>query len=89
MQKCVSKELLDCLCLTKETRDEVLKELEPSLEKDDLVSIVEDDKQVVVYYFGWYKSHYFYNHWYVRNYDCEWECYTDEEFKEKFQLIEE
>ena len=90
MQLCISKEKLSCLHLTKETRDKVLKELEPRLGEDDLVSVVEDnDKEVVVYHFGWHKSYYFYNHWYVRNYDYEWECYTDEEFKEKFQLVEE
>lgn len=90
MKTCISKERLNCIYLTKETRDEVLKELEPRLGKDDLVSIVEDnDREVVVYHFGWHKTHYRYNNWYVKNYDGEWERYTDEEFKEQFELIEE
>ena len=90
MLECTSKERLKCFYLTKETRDKVLKELECRLGEDDLVSIIEDnDKEVVVCHFGWYKSHYFYNHWYVENYDCEWERYTYNEFREKFELVEE
>ncbi len=90
MQKCISKEHLDCLHLTKETRDEVLKELEPRLGEDDYVNIVEDnDKEVIVYHFGWHKAHYYYNSWYVRNYDYEYERYTEQEFEEHFQLLVE
>lgn len=90
MHLCISKEQLNCLHLTKETRDEVLKELEPHLGEDELVSIVEDnDREVVVYHFGWYKAHYYYNHWYVKNYDYKYESYTEQEFEEQFQLVEE
>ncbi len=89
-QTCILKEHLNCLYLTKENRDKVLKSLKPRLGEYDDVKIIEDNnKQVVVQHEGWRKEYYFYNHWYVRNYDCVWECYTDEEFKENFQLVEE
>lgn len=34
-------------------------------------------------------EHYFYNRWYVLGLeDYTWNCYTDEEFKEEFELVE-
>lgn len=90
IQKCVSKEYIDCIHLTKGSRDEVLKILEPRLGEDDYISIIEDnDKEVVVYHFGWHRAHYYYNHWYVKNYDGQYERYTEQEFKEQFWLVEE
>lgn len=88
MQKCISKEQLDCIYLTKESRDEVLKILEPDIGENEYVSIIEDnDREIVVYHFGLYKIHYFYNHWYVRKGYYEFTRYTDKEFKDMFELV--
>ena len=90
MKLCISKEQLNCLHLTKETRDEVLKELEPRLGRDDCMSVITDnDRELIVRCHGWSTSYYHYNNWYVKNYDGDWERYTDEEFKEQFELVEE
>lgn len=89
MSTCISKEQINCFYLTKETRDEVLKKLEPHIFNDNVKIIEDNDRRVVVCREGWYKTYYFYNHWYVRNYDCEWERYTNKEFRENFQLVEE
>lgn len=89
MQKCISKEHLDCVYLTKESRDEVLKILEPLLGKDDYVSIVEEDDKVVVFHFKWrHKAHYYYNHWYVRVDGDEFYPFTEDEFRNMFELVE-
>ena len=90
MKKCVSKERLDCFHLTKETRDEFLKAFEPNLGNDKHISIIEEsDREIVIYYLGMFTLHYLYNHWYVINYEDEYECYTEEEFKDRFELVED
>ena len=88
MQKCVSKKQLDCIYLTKESKDETLKILEPRLSKEKYVDIVEDDDREVVihYHYGWDSIRYFYNHWYVKENGYEFNCYTNEEFKNMFEI---
>jgi hypothetical protein len=91
MQKCISKELLDCLHLTKETRDEFLKEFESHLGEDDRVLIDDNEKEIVVRHagnIGYFDHYYFYNHWYVRDReDYTFLYYSDDEFNEMFELI--
>lgn len=89
MQICISKEPIKCLYLTKETRDKVLRELDLSIWNDSASIIEDNNKWVTVCYNGHYKVYYYYNHWYVRNHDYKWVRYTDEEFNELFQLVED
>lgn len=94
MVECVSREKLKCIFLTKETRDEFLKEVEPRLfEGNDCISIKTDnDRELVVLHLGLYTSYYYYNHWYVYEYhDYElpsWTRYTEEDFKKYYSLVD-
>lgn len=62
--------------------------------KDRLFALAYDparsnDRHCIVEHLGWYRSYYFYNRWYVLGLeDYTWSCYTDEEFKEEFELVE-
>ena len=53
--------------------------------------IEEDNDRYFAYKHLGMKMYYSYNHWYVKNIDeyYTWSCYTDEEFKEEFKLVEE
>ena len=71
--KCVSKEQFDCMQLTKKNLTEFLRMVEPYL--DSKYVFIQDD--------------YFYNHWYVSDWnEGTWSDYTDEEFRENFELLE-
>lgn len=49
----------------------------------------DNDRHCIVEHLGWYRTYYFYNRWYVLGLeDYTWNCYTDEEFKEEFELVE-
>jgi hypothetical protein len=93
MQKCIYKGSLDCWHLTKETKDEFLREFEPWLGEDNNILIEEDDEVggIGVYRDGWFHHYYFYNHWYVKNLDgyYTYTCYSDDEFNELFELKNE
>ena len=85
--KCVSKKQFDCMYLTKQNRDEFLKKFEPDI---DTVwkSIKEDNDKYFIVDATLYKTVCYYNNWYIPSvyYTCE--RYTDEEFKEQFELVE-
>lgn len=87
--KCVKKEQFECIQLTNQNRDEVLKILNPRFEKEQ-IPIEEDNDKYCTIRLGGCKMYYFYNHWYVKYVDdyYTWSCYTDEEFKEEFELVE-
>lgn len=89
MKQCISKERIDCLYFTKETKDEDLKILEPNLETKDYVIINESKKGVIIDYPGFYKVFYIYNSWYVRDDILRFTHYTDEEFKKEFELVDD
>lgn len=88
--KCVRKEQYECIYLTKQNRDEVVKILNPRFENEQML-IEEDNNRYFAYKYLGMKMYYSYNHWYVKNVDeyYTWSCYTDEEFKEEFELVEE
>ena len=88
--KCVSKQQYECIRFTKENRDEVLKILEPNIDGEHIFIEEDNDRYCLVEHLGWYRVYYFYNHWYVlglEDYNT-WSRYTDEEFKEEFELLE-
>lgn len=86
--KCRRKEQFECVYLTKQNRDEFLKKFEPDI---DTVwkSIIEDNDIYFIVENPLYKTVYYYNNWYIPGvcYTCE--HYTDEEFKEEFELVGE
>lgn len=100
--KCVRKEQFKCVYLTKQNRDEVLKILDPFLDKKVFIfgrkenTFIEEDndKYCIINHSDGnssYKYYYVYNRWYV----ADDESYlwgsplTDEEFKEEFELVGE
>ena len=88
--KCVSKEQYECIQLTKENRDEVLKIFEPNIDNEHIFIKEDNNRYCLVEHLGWHKTYYFYNHWYIlRLEDYMWSCYTDKEFKEEFELVDE
>ena len=88
--KCVRKEQFECIYLIKQNRDEVVKILNPRFENEQM-SIEEDNDKYFAYKYLGVKRYYSYNHWYVKNVDKYgvWSVYTDEEFKEEFELVGE
>ena len=102
IMKCTRKEQFDCVYLTKQNRDEVLKILDPFLDKEVFIfgkkekAFIEEDNDkycIVNHSYGnsSYKHYYFYNRWYTSDDESYlWgSSYTDEEFKEEFELVEE
>ena len=87
MNQCTSKEKFNCIFLTKETRDEFLNMSEPGLKRypDATKILIDNDKEVVIQHYNWWKR-YYYNFWYVLE-NGEWFNYTQEEFKEYFNLL--
>ena len=91
MQKCISKDQIRCIYLTKDNYEQFLKETYPSY-KNDYINVEVTDKEVIVnacdmvhtsrnYSFGWWveeSSDYEYPQWWY---------YTDDEFKEKYMII--
>lgn len=99
--KCTKKEQFECVYLTKQNRDEVLKILEPFLDKEIFIfgrkenAFIEEDndKYCIINHSDGnssYKHYYFYNRWYVSDDESYfWASpLTDEEFKEQFELVE-
>lgn len=87
--KCVRKEQYECIYLTKQNREEVLKIFEPNIDSEHIFIKEDNDRHCIVEHLGWYRTYYFYNRWYVLGLeDYTWNCYTDEEFKEEFELVE-
>ena len=88
--KCVRKEQYECIYLTRQNREEVLKIFEPNIDGEYIFIKEDNDRHCIVEHLGWYRSYHFYNRWYVLGVeDYTWSCYTDEEFKEEFELVEE
>lgn len=99
MRKCISKTRFNCIYLTKENREEFLKLAHPEYFKHKSI-VLEDNEQFFILnhtrrtkYNDRYKEMILYNHWYVMGYDysygeMKWECYTEEEFNECFELCE-
>lgn len=89
--KCVRKDQFDCIKLTKQNRDEALKILEPHFDNKQIYIEKDNDKYLIIEYARYpnSKKYYFYNHWYVKNIDNYyiWNRYTDEEFREEFELV--
>ena len=82
--KCVRKEQYECIYLTKQNREEVLKIFEPNIDGEHIFIKEDNDRHCIVEHLGWYRTYYFYNRWYVLGLeDYTWNCYTDEEFKEE------
>ena len=89
--KCVSKEQYECIQLTKENLNEFLRIFEPNIDGEHIFIKEDNDKHCIVEHLGWHKTYYFYNQWYVlglENYNI-WSCYTDEEFKDMFEIVDE
>ena len=84
--KCKLKDEFDCFYLTKDTKDLILKLLEPNLEKDNGIITEDADKGVIVVKYPYCTDYYYYNHWYVKTDGFNFECYTPEEFNETFEL---
>lgn len=86
--KCVRKEQFDCIKLTKENLNKFLRIVVPYLD-DKYVFIQDDnDKYCLVKRFE-KEKYYFYNDWYVLDWnEGIWCHYTDEEFREEFELVE-
>lgn len=87
--KCVSKKQYECIKLTKENLKEFLRIVEPYLDSKYVFIQDDNDKYCLVKRFE-VEKYYFYNEWYVFDWDeATWEIYTDEEFKEEFELVED
>ena len=87
MQKCISKDALDCILLTKDNKDEFLEIVEPMIGKNEMIMVtIDDEKQIAVKHLGWNTSHYYYNYWYVREDGWDFTRYTKDEFEEYFEL---
>lgn len=87
--KCVSKEQYDCIYLTKENLKEFLRIVEPYLDSKYVLKIDDNDKYCLIQRFE-EKKYYFYNDWYVFDWDgATWKSYTDEEFKAMFEIVDE
>lgn len=87
--KCVSKKQYECIKLTKENLKEFLRIVEPYLDSKYVFIQDDNDKYCLVKRFE-VEKYYFYNEWYVFDLDeATWEIYTDEEFKEEFELVED
>lgn len=87
--KCVRKEQYECIYLTKQNREEVLKIFEPNIDGEHIFIKEDNDRHCIVEHLGWHRTYYFYNRWYVLGLEYHtWNCYTDEEFKEEFELVE-
>ena len=86
--KCKLKDEFDCFYFTKDTKDLILKLLEPNLEKDNGVVTEDIDKGIVAVKYPYRTDYYYYNHWYVKadGDGINFECYTPEEFNETFEL---
>ncbi len=90
MLKCISKEKLNCFYFTKETKGEILNELEPHL-AEIKCEIKENSKGIIVYdNQKRFKFCLYYNYWYVKD-PCENEFlgYLEGDFKRLFHLVEE
>lgn len=87
--KCVSKKQYECIKLTKENLKEFLRIVEPYLDSKYVFIQDDNDKYCLVKRFE-EEKYYFYNDWYVFDWDeATLKSYTDEEFKEQFELVEE
>ena len=87
--KCVSKKQYECIKLTKENLKEFLRIVEPYLDSKYVFIQDDNDKYCLVKRFK-VEKYYFYNKWYVFDWDeATWGSYTDEEFKEEFEVVEE
>lgn len=86
LSKCRLKDQFDCFYLTKDTKDLILKLLEPNLEKDKGVITEDVDKGIIAVKYPYCTDYYYYNHWYVKTDGINFECYTPEEFNETFEL---
>ncbi len=85
--KCVSKEQFDCIYLTKKNLNEFLRIVEPCIKYAFIQN--DNDKYCLIKY-PEREKYYFYNYWYVINYNGRtWEIYTDKEFKAMFKIVEE
>ena len=82
--KCKLKENFDCFYLSKDTKDFALRLLEPNLEKGEVNMIEDSDKRIVIEYAGYCTK--YYNHWYVKTDGINFDCYTQKEFNEIFEL---
>lgn len=87
MLKCVSKEEIDCIFLTKETRDELLQLRHPDLDGESSYIMKDDDKELIIWQ-GYCSFKYLYNHWYLIDYDGSLLCYTKEDFVELYMLVD-
>ena len=87
--KCIRKEQFDCIRLTKENRDEFLKVLEPCIDGKNIFIAYDNNKRCSVRKLNYGIHHYFYNDWYVLDWnEGTWSRYTDDIFKEEFELVE-
>lgn len=59
--KCVRKEQYECIYLTKQNREEVLKIFEPNIDGEHIFIKEDNDRHCIVEHLGWYRSYYFYN----------------------------
>ena len=82
------KEQFDCIYLTKQNRDEFLKKFEPDI-GTVWKSMKKDNDKYFIVEAPLYKTVYYYNNWYVTGMYYTWKRYTDEEFREEFELVEE
>ena len=88
--KCIRKEQFECVQFTKENRDEILRTLEPYLNGKNIFIKYDDDIRCAIEKLGYGIHYYFYNDWYVFDWDgSTWKSYTDEEFKAMFELVKE
>lgn len=91
MKECIAKHTNRCIWFTKENKDELLKiELPEIYDTSREFQIRETDEYICVDFCGVYKTFYYYNNWYVEEeHDYEYPRfykYTDEEFKEIYDL---
>lgn len=85
---CIRKEQFECVQFTKENRDEILQTLEPYLNGKNIF-IKYDDIRCAIEKLGYGIYYYFYNDWYIFDWDeSTWKSYTDEEFKAMFEIVE-
>lgn len=88
--KCVSKEQFECVQFTKENRDEILRTLEPCLNGKNIFIKYDDDIRCAIEKLGYGIHYYFYNDWYVFDWDEGTRTrYTDTQFKEEFEIVDE
>lgn len=92
MKTCTSKEEIRCFYLTKDNYEEFLEEAYPSY-KADYIEIEVTDKAIEVHAYDMiHVSRVFHFGWWVEEYIPyeypTWIPYSDEEFKEKYKLVD-